>query len=180
MCHLFKKFIILENFDIEPFKKEKPPKDNSLKTMSEIKKLTTIPKNENFVKTNDDVSKKFNDVVKDKDIDILINKSVPYISKLKKYFNRPRPKNLAKQFDIKLDDVELKSMKTPSYPSGHSTQAYLIADHLKSKYPEKSKQLDKVAKDICYSRNVAKAHYKSDSDLGKKLGLAMSKYIKEQ
>lgn len=171
---------MLENFDIEPFKKEKPPKDNSLKTMSEIKKLTTIPDNESFVKTNDDVSKKFNDVVKDKDIDILIDKSVPYISKLKKYFNRPRPKNLAKNFDIKLNDVELKSMKTPSYPSGHSTQAYLIANHLKSKYPDKSKQLDRVAKDICYSRNVAKAHYKSDSDLGKKLGLAMSRHTKEQ
>ena len=71
-------------------------------------------------------------------------------------------------------------MKTPSYPSGHSTQAYLISDYLKGKYPEKSIQLDKAAKDICYSRNVAKAHYKSDSDLGKKLGLAMSKHIKDQ
>ena len=71
---------MLENFNIEPFKKEKPPKDNSLKTMSEIKKLTTIPDNESFVKTNDDVSKKFNDIVKDKDIDILIDKSVPYIN----------------------------------------------------------------------------------------------------
>ena len=40
---------MLENFDIEPFKKEKPPKDNSLKTMSEIKKLTTIPSDKSFV-----------------------------------------------------------------------------------------------------------------------------------
>ena len=56
----------------------------------------------------------------------------------------------------------------------------LLARLLKSKHPEKSKQLDKVAKDICYSRNVAKAHYKSDSNFGKKLGLAMSKHIKEQ
>tara|TARA_R100000541_G_scaffold8029_2_gene15654 strand:+ start:88 stop:603 length:516 start_codon:yes stop_codon:yes gene_type:complete len=171
---------MLENFDIEPFKKEKPPKDNSLKTMSEIKKLTTIPSDKSFVEKNDDVSKEFNNIVKDKDINTLITESVPYISKLKKYFNRPRPKDLAKQFDIKLNDIELKSMKTASYPSGHSAQAYLIADHLKGKYPEKSKQLDKVAKDVSYSRNVAKTHYKSDSDLGKKLGLAMSKYIKEQ
>jgi len=171
---------MLDKFDIEPFKKDKPPKDNSLKTMSEIKKLANIPEDKSFVNKNDNVSKRFNNIVKDKDIDILISESVPYISKLKKYFNRPRPKNLAKNFDIKLNDIELKSMKTPSYPSGHSAQGYLIAGHLKNKYPEKSKQLDKAAKDISYSRNVAKSHYKSDSDFGKKLGLAMSEYIKEQ
>tara|TARA_R100001463_G_scaffold101293_3_gene155723 strand:+ start:23 stop:538 length:516 start_codon:yes stop_codon:yes gene_type:complete len=171
---------MLKNFNIESFKKEKPPKDNSLKTMSEISSIKNIPDDKKFVKINDDVSKRFNEVVKDKDIDVLIEESVPHILKLKKYFNRPRPKDIAKTFGIKLKDIELKSMKTPSYPSGHSTQAYLISDYLKSKHPEKSKKLDKVAKDICYSRNVAKAHYKSDSNFGKKLGLAMSKHIKEQ
>jgi len=171
---------MLKNFNVESFKKEKPPKDNSLKTMSEISAIKNIPDDKKFVKMNDDVSKRFNEVVKDKDIDVLIKESVPHILKLKKYFNRPRPKDIAKTFGIKLKDIELKSMKTPSYPSGHSTQAYLISDYLKSKHPEKSKKLDKVAKDICYSRNVAKAHYKSDSNFGKKLGLAMSKHIKEQ
>jgi len=171
---------MLDKFNIDNFKKENPPKDNSLKTLSEIKKINNIPDDEKFVKDNDDVSKKFNGVVKDEKINQLINASIPHIRKLKKYFNRPRPKSLAKHYGIKLKDVELKSMKTPSYPSGHSTQAYLISDYLKGKYPEKSTQLDKAAKDICYSRNVAKAHYKSDSDLGKKLGLAMSKHIKDQ
>ena len=171
---------MLDKFNIDKFKKEQPPKDNSLKTLSEIKKINNIPNNEKFVKDNDDVSKKFNNIVKDDDIDKLINASIPHIKKLKKYFNRPRPKSLAKDFGIKLKDIELKSMKTASYPSGHSAQAYLIADHLKTKHPEKSKQLDKAAKDVCYSRNVAKAHYKSDSNFGKKLGLAMSKHIKKQ
>ena len=70
-------------------------------------------------------------------------------------------------------------MKTPSYPSGHSTQGYLPAEVLKDKYPEKSKELDKKAKDISDSRNIAKAHYKSDSKLGKQLGLEMYKYLKD-
>jgi len=69
-------------------------------------------------------------------------------------------------------------MKTPSYPSGHSAQAYLISEYLKNKYPNKSKELNKKAKDISYSRNVARAHYKSDSDFGKKLGLEMFNFIK--
>ena len=70
-------------------------------------------------------------------------------------------------------------MKTPSYPSGHSTQGYLVAEVLKDKYPNKSKQLDKKAKDISDSRNIARAHYKSDSDMGRKLGLDMAKYLKD-
>ncbi len=70
-------------------------------------------------------------------------------------------------------------MKTPSYPSGHSTQGYLVAEMLKTKYPEQEKQLDQKAKDISDSRNIAKAHYKSDSRKGKELGLEMAKFIKQ-
>ena len=71
-------------------------------------------------------------------------------------------------------------MKTPSYPSGHSTQGYLVAEMLKVKYPEKAKELNKKAKDISDSRNIAKAHYKSDSTKGKELGLQMASFIKQQ
>ena len=51
---------------------------------------------------------------------------------------------------------------------------------LKEKYPEKAKELDKKAKDISDSRNIAKAHYKSDSKKGKELGLEMASFIKQQ
>ena len=109
---------------------------------------------------------------------ISANESRPIIKKLKNYFNRPRPKKLAKNFGIQLKDIELESMKTPSYPSGQSTQGYLVAEMLKDKYPKKAKELDKKAKDISESRNIARAHYKSDSELGKKLGLDMAKHLK--
>ena len=49
---------------------------------------------------------------------------------------------------------------------------------LKDKYPNKVKELDKKAKDISESRNIARAHLKSDSELGKKLGLDMAKHLK--
>ena len=69
-------------------------------------------------------------------------------------------------------------MKTPSYPSGHSAQGYLIAEILKDKHPTKSAELDKKARDISDSRNIARAHYKSDSDFGKKIGLDMANHLK--
>tara|TARA_R100000900_G_C3331133_1_gene163433 strand:+ start:34 stop:564 length:531 start_codon:yes stop_codon:yes gene_type:complete len=171
----------LKGFDYNKFKKMKPPKDNSLETFKEIQSINKLRKDEKFVKDHDDIYDVYIAVVgKDdkKQIKDLINNSRPIIKKLKNYFNRPRPKELAKNFGIQLKDIELKSMKTPSYPSGHSTQAYMIAEILKDKYPDKSKELDKKAKDISDSRNIARAHYKSDSELGKKIGLDMAKYLK--
>ena len=174
---------LLKNFDYSKFKKDKLPKSNSLETFKEIKQIHRLAENKKFVKDHDDVVKSFNKVVGDKDskyIQELINDSAPIILKLKKYYNRPRPKVLARNFDINLKDIELASMKTPSYPSGHSTQGYLVAEMLKEKYPEKAQQLDKKAKDISDSRNIAKAHYKSDSKKGKELGLEMARFIKQQ
>ena len=171
---------MLSKFSIEKFKKEKPPKDNSLKTFNEISSLSKIKIDKDFISKKDDVLSSFNSIVKDGDTQKLIDQSTPHILKLKKYFNRPRPKDLAKNFGINLENVELKSMKTPSYPSGHSAQAFLIADHLKNKYPDKSNQLDKLANEISDSRNIARAHYKSDSEFGKRIGLAMSKHIRNK
>ena len=171
----------LKDFDYDKFKKMKPPKDNSLETFKEIQSINKLRQDKDFVKDNDDVYANFVNIVGKEDgkqIEELINDSRVIITKLKNYFNRPRPKKLAKNFGIKLEDIELKSMKTPSYPSGHSTQGYLVAEVLKDKYPNKSKQLDKKAKDISDSRNIARAHYKSDSDMGKKLGLDMAKHLK--
>tara|TARA_R100000935_G_C2824853_1_gene161736 strand:- start:33 stop:548 length:516 start_codon:yes stop_codon:yes gene_type:complete len=171
---------MLDDFNIDKFKSKKPPKDNSLKTLSEIKKLQKKTIDKDFVEENDNIKDRFYKIVKDENIKTLINESIPHIEKLKKYFNRPRPKDLAKNFGIKLENINLKSMKTSSYPSGHAVQGYLIADQLKQKYPEKSKDLDKVADDISNSREIARAHYKSDSKLGKIIGLEMSKHVKEQ
>ena len=173
---------LLKNFEYDKFKKDKLPKENSLETFKEIKEIHRIPENKKFVKDNDDVTKVFTKIVgkeNKKYIQELLDSSRPIIVKLKKYYNRPRPKVLAKNFDVNLKDIELDSMKTPSYPSGHSTQGYLVAEMLKTKYPEQEKQLDQKAKDISDSRNIAKAHYKSDSRKGKELGLEMAKFIKQ-
>ena len=79
---------------------------------------------------------------------------------------------------MKLDNVQLNSMKTPSYPSGHSIQGYLIGSYLAYKNPKAKSAFMKAAKDISYSRNVAHAHYKSDSKLGDEIGKDMFKFIK--
>tara|TARA_Y100001938_G_scaffold137599_1_gene202017 strand:- start:21 stop:569 length:549 start_codon:yes stop_codon:yes gene_type:complete len=178
---------MFKDFDISKFKKMNPPSDNSFETMQEVKELKKTPLNKSFVKKFDDVSAVFKKVAKDNNIENydeklverLIKDSAPVIIKLKKHFNRPRPKVSAKKLKITMKDYEMDSMKTPSYPSGHSTQAMLIGNVLADKYPKASKAFKKAAENISYSRRVARAHYKSDSKMGEKLGKEMYNYLKK-
>jgi hypothetical protein len=175
---------VLKDFDISPFKKMKPPVDSGYTTRTEINELKKIPLNKSFVKKFDNIESAFAKTAKDnnvKDYDKsiaakLIKDSAPVILELKKFHNRPRPKEL----DKKLPNYEMASMKTPSYPSGHSVQGTLIAKVLGDKYPKAKSAFVKTGENISYSRRVARAHYKSDSKIGEQLGNSMYKYIKNK
>ena len=179
---------MFKDFDISSLKKMKPPGDNTFDTMQEIKSLAKIKIDKSFVKKFDNIEAAFKQTaeregIKDYDSKLaanLIKKSAPTILKLKKHFNRPRPKVLAKKMNIKMKDIEMESMKTPSYPSGHSVQGVLIAKVLGNKYPKAKSAFTKTGENISYSRQVAHSHYKSDSKMGKKLGNKMYKHIKNK
>ena len=172
---------MFKDFDISKFKKNKPPGNNSIETINEIKKLKKIPLSSSIVSKFDDGEANFVKVVgNDPIIKKLIDKSLPIMNKLKKYHNRPRPAVLAKKLGIELKDIKLKSMQSPAYPSGHSTQAVLLSLVLSDKYPSKKDKLKKLARDISYSRQVAHTHYPSDSLEGERLGKAMYNHIKNK
>ena len=172
---------MLSDFNIDKFKNIKPPSDNSFDTMQEIKQLQNMSLNKSFVNKYDDGKKVFSNIVgKDPLIGKLINESGPIIGELKKHFNRPRPAKLASKLNLQLDEIKLKSMDSPAYPSGHATQATLLSLALSDKYPNKASQLKTAAKNTIKSRHLAHTHYKSDSDIGKKLGTAMYEHIKDK
>ena len=178
---------MFKDFDISSFKKMKPPSDNSFDTMQEVKELEKTPLNKKFVKDNDDIEAAFKRTAEQKNIKDydkstaakLIKASAPIILKLKKHFNRPRPKVLAKKLNINMKDIEMDSMKTPSYPSGHSAQGILIAKVLGDEYPEAKTAFAKTGKNISDSRKFARAHYLSDSKAGEKLGQLLYKSLKK-
>jgi hypothetical protein len=60
-------------------------------------------------------------------------------------------------------------MNTPSYPSGHATQGYLVGEILSRFDPQNAVTYRQKAEDIAHSRIVAKAHYPSDKRYGKKI-----------
>ena len=179
---------MFKDFNISSFKKMKPPGDNTFDTSQEVKALSKIPLKKEFVKKYDDIEAAFKKTAKEQDVKDydkklparLIKESAPIILELKKHFNRPRPKVLAKKMNIKMKDYEMDSMKTPSYPSGHSVQGILIAKVLSDKYPKAKSAFTKTGENISYSRRVAHAHYKSDSKMGEKLGNSMYKHIKNK
>jgi hypothetical protein len=177
-----------KDFKSSPFKKMRPPSNNSFNTMLEVKELNKIPLNKKFVKDHDDIASAFKMLarrkgIKNYDTEIaedLIRESAPIILELKKYFDRPRPKVVAEKSNIPMQDIEMDSMKTASYPSGHSAQGFLIGLRLGDKYPRHKSAFKKLAKKISYSRRVAHAHYKSDSKFGELLGKSMYKHIKQK
>ena len=179
---------MFKDFDVSSFKKMKPPGDNTFDTMQEIKVLNKIPLNKSFVEKYDDIEAAFKKTAKDNNIENydaslpakLIKETAPIILALKKYFNRPRPKVLAKKMNIDMKDYEMPSMRTPSYPSGHSAQGMLIGLALGAMYPKAKSAFMQTAKNISDSRNIAHAHYHSDSKGGKELGKLMYNHIKNK
>lgn len=176
---LFKDFNMSKYFD------RKPPKNTSLRTYQELMYLKDLPEDLEYVKQHDTIEEVFQEVCRDNNVEYpkdlveeLINSSAGLIHELKWNYNRPRPFQLAEYYNIKLGGTTLESMKTPSYPSGHSTQGILIGKVLQTKLPITTDGFLEAGKRISYSRNIGRAHYPSDSELGEIIGNSLYQHIK--
>ena len=157
--------------------KYQPPSNDSSTTLDEVKYLSSIKPNKDVVMKFEEVE----DVVKPyaeelgigKYVDDVIHESVKFIMTLKYEYNRPRPYQIAEFYGIDLNGLELDTMKTPSYPSGHATQGYLLGKYYSDKYPEDKEHFTQVGEDIAHSRVIAKAHYPSD----KRFGETVAEYL---
>ena len=184
----FTKKGMFAEFDYSNFKHMSRPANESIQTYYELKTLKALPIDEDFVKEKDDVEKCFENICIKNGIEYpkelvhkLVKGSAGIIQDLKWHHNRPRPVQLANEYGMKLtNQMILDSMKTPSFPSGHSTTGILLSKVLANKYPHASQEFIKEGKDISYSRNIGRAHYPSDSKVGESLGNSMYQFIKEK
>ena len=153
--------------------KYQPPSNDSSIALDEIKYLSSVIPNKDLVLKFDMVKETFKPYAEKLGIYDYIKKieheSVKYIMTLKYEYNRPRPYQVAEFYDINLNGTEVDSMKTPSYPSGHAIQGYLIADILSKHDSSNTEVYQKLGEDIAQSRIIAKAHYPSDKEYGKKV-----------
>ena len=165
-----------------------PPDNSSKKTRSELhwlKNYNNGEVDESVVKRGDDIKKVYEKYCNDnklkypKDyIKELIKDSGKLIYQLKYKFNRPRPKQVANFLKMDLPTTTLESMHTPSYPSGHAVQGYLIGEILSNLDKTNAILYRGVGEDIAHSRIVAKAHYPSDKTYGHKIAMELFKAYK--
>ena len=97
-------------------------------------------------------------------IDKIIDETVPLIMKLKFYFQRPRPYQMAEYYKLKLFPFYSRSAASPSYPSGHALQARVICHVLGNHFPDKFEYFESLATDVQHSRIYLGVHYPSDID----------------
>ena len=156
------------SISLQPF-----PENTSKKTLEEIRYLSKVEEDSEFVKEHDKVAKVFGKLHKDLELEYnqdeakkYLRESAKYIMELKYKHQRPRPYQIAKFYNIDLNGVDLDSMKTPSYPSGHATQGHLLGMIYSERYPQHRKEFMKLGEDVAESRINGKAHYPSDKKAG--------------
>lgn len=179
---------ILAGFKYDKYKNLKPYRNESLRTMTELIRLSQISTDDEFSYKMDKVRGSYKKLCKELDVKFpekmvkeLKNSASGVVLDLKYHFNRPRPYKLAPLLNIELDTnkIEDTTSDSPSYPSGHATQGILISNYMAHKYPQYKREFLKLGRDIAKSRVIAKVHYQSDVDLGISIGNDMFNYLKQ-
>jgi acid phosphatase (class A) len=88
---------------------------------------------------------------------------------LKEYYDRPRPSETAENLGIDFSGDDLDTAQSPSYPSGHTIQAYVQAILLSDMFPDHMDSLMRIAELVSQSRVDRGVHFQSDVDFGRKI-----------
>lgn len=164
----------------DKLKQEGFPQNNSELTKEELNQmvdnLASIKEEENeiFLKRYKAYDRSLSQVListfKQKNIDVedlvheIFNDVRGLIFKLKFYYQRPRPYQLAQYYKLSLFPYKSHSADTPSYPSGHGVQANVTLSVIGNKYPEHYSFCKELIDDVYLSREYLGLHYSSDND----------------
>ena len=151
--------------DLKDYIQIPPPPTNDAKEMETVRKIlsTRTDKDVDSVANNDKDSfysikeymKKIKVKFHENELDDIVKQAVPTINHFKNKFNRSRPFEL----DGNLDVLGSSTNKTRSYPSGHSTQAMIVALYVAQKFPEHKDGLIEAAKEVGIGRVKAGFHF---------------------
>jgi len=158
------------------------PSNDSQQTLREVKYLSEIKPNEDIVLKYEEVKDTFKPYGEELGIqdyiEDVLHESVNFIMRLKYHYNRPRPYQIAEFYGINLNGTQTDSMKTPSFPSGHAIQGYLVSEILASRNPSNSRVYRELGEEIAHSRIIGKAHYPSDKKFGNIVAKTLYKALK--
>ena len=172
-----------QSFKEQPFPNEK-------ETLEELDYLISLqPRDEDFFKKYDDsFSHHFYDYVKENKLPFspqdekrmkeIVSEAANLVLDLKFHYNRERPYQVAERVGNE-DFVALGSetAKTPSYPSGHTSQSRMLARIFGDLFPEHRTAFLNISIDCMLSREEGGVHFPSDNAFGIQVGEAMYEMI---
>ena len=174
----------------QDIKLESPPDNSSDETRDELVTITNIQEkrtdeDENSIHVSDMMDafhfREFlnaNDIeYRSSEITAIIDDVWKVVRTYKNMYNRPRPYQVAQAYNMDFDTMYGQSNKTPSYPSGHSTGARVVAEYLSKKHPEHKEKFLEIAEKIGMGRIQAGFHYPSDHVAGIDLALKVFPYL---
>lgn len=168
-----------------------PPKNISRSTFKELELIAGITKkrskkqidfiygidqdlDSSFIKLLD----KYNLEYPQKFIDLFYSIIRPVLLNTKGYWNRPRPYQLAKLYNIEIDVIYTDTHHTASYPSGHTVYSNLVANILKDYYPQLNKtKLTNIVLETAEARVLQGIHYPSDNKASITFSNFLFKYL---
>ena len=101
----------------------------------------------------------------------------PAIKELKKYYGRERPAVAAASHGIDFLADKLDTTDSPSYPSGHTIQAHVVAGLLSDLHPELSEEITAIADIVAESRVDRGVHFPTDIVYGRVIAEVMTQEI---
>ena len=176
-------FSAFEDVDLDQWQGYPPPRNSSQVTKNEIHNLISLGQNrdqweKDIIMHDKKIMEAFKEYIDEHELEVdldrirkIKNQAHPILLSLKRYYNRPRPQVLAKKLGLDLTFFPLKTAETPSYPSGHATLGRLVAKLVADEVPfEHRRNILTVGERIGKSRQIAGAHYQSDTEFGHRLG----------
>lgn len=167
---------------------ESPPKTNSETTKTELGEVfDAMIMSEEKLKYEKDLDKNYMNMManiidaSDEERDLIreLKRQIDTLTLKQKFkYNRPRPREVAKMYDKKLNPHV--SVDTPGYPSNHTVTGLVIAEVLSRRHPEHKTELMKIANDNAESRVSLGVHFVSDVEAGREFAKQMLERYKEE
>ncbi|NBX73479.1 MAG: phosphatase PAP2 family protein [Alphaproteobacteria bacterium] len=156
----------------------KPPLNSSKVTIRELENIGKLTSNRTekdikliySIDTDTDsffisLLAKYNLQYPQKHINEFYNIILPVLKNIKSFWNRPRPYQLAKYYNIPINMIITDTIDTPSYPSGHTVYSKLVANILHDMFPQISfVELDNIVKITGFARVIQGVHFPSDNE----------------
>lgn len=171
-----------------------PPSNTSKQTLKELELVSKSTLNRSKRDTDlvhridQDPDSYFLDLIKEYKVEYPVNSIKefyaivkPILFNVKGIWNRPRPAQLAKYYDIPIEVIVTDTHHTASYPSGHTVYSSLIAMILKHHYPIiDQRKLDILVGNTAKARVLQGVHFPSDNQASIQLTKVLFNKLKDK